>query len=64
MLALADQSACGTALDAADGAWSAPLLEAGILLTSIAAVIPNFFFNCGKADEAGAIDAANAAEAH
>jgi len=41
-----------------------PLLESGILLTSITAVILNFFFNGGKADEAGAIEASKAAEAH
>ncbi len=41
-----------------------PLLESGILLTSITAVLLNFFFNGGKADEAGAIEAAKAAEAH
>ena len=41
-----------------------PLLESGILLTSITAVVLNFFFNGGSADEAGAIEAAKAAEAH
>ena len=41
-----------------------PLLESGILLTSIAAVALNLYFNGGKADEAGAIEAAKAAEAH
>ncbi|WP_398312798.1 nucleobase:cation symporter-2 family protein [Zoogloea sp.] len=41
-----------------------PLLESGILLTSIAAVALNVYFNGGKADEAGAIEAAKAAEAH
>jgi len=41
-----------------------PLLESGILLTSIAAVLLNFFFNGGKGDEAGAVEAARAAEAH
>jgi uracil-xanthine permease len=41
-----------------------PLLESGILLTSITAVLLNFFFNGGKADTAGAIEAAKAAEAH
>ena len=41
-----------------------PLLESGILLTSITAVVLNFFFNGGKADEAGVIEAAKAAEAH
>jgi NCS2 family nucleobase:cation symporter-2 len=41
-----------------------PLLESGILLTSIVAVLLNFYFNGGQADEAGAIEAAKAAEAH
>ncbi len=41
-----------------------PLLESGILLTSITAVILNFFFNGSKADEAGAIEAARAAQVH
>ena len=41
-----------------------PLLESGILLTSVSAVVLNFFFNGGKADQAGAIEAAKAAEAH
>ncbi len=41
-----------------------PLLESGILLTAVAAVVLNIFFNGAKADEAGAIEAAKAAEAH
>ena len=41
-----------------------PLLESGILLTAVSAVLLNFYFNGGKADEAGAIQAAKAAEAH
>ena len=41
-----------------------PLLESGILLTSLSAVALNFFFNGGKADEASAMEAAKAAEAH
>ncbi len=41
-----------------------PLLESGILLTAIAAVLLNLYFNGGKADEAGAIAAAKAVEAH
>jgi NCS2 family nucleobase:cation symporter-2 len=41
-----------------------PLLESGILLTAVAAVLLNFYFNGGKADEASAIEAAKAAEAH
>ncbi|MEO8125345.1 MAG: solute carrier family 23 protein, partial [Burkholderiales bacterium] len=41
-----------------------PLLESGILLTSIAAVALNLFFNGVKGDTAGSIEAAKAAEAH
>jgi NCS2 family nucleobase:cation symporter-2 len=41
-----------------------PLLESGILLTSLTAVALNFFFNGGQSDTAGAIEAAKAAEAH
>jgi uric acid transporter len=41
-----------------------PLLESGILLTAIAAVLLNLYFNGGKADEAAAIRAAKTAEAH
>ncbi|MGH8803708.1 MAG: nucleobase:cation symporter-2 family protein [Polaromonas sp.] len=41
-----------------------PLLESGILLTAVSAVLLNFYFNGGKADEAGAIEAAKTAEAH
>lgn len=41
-----------------------PLLESGILLTAVAAVALNLFFNGAKADTAGAIEAAKAAEAH
>ena len=41
-----------------------PLLESGILLTAVAAVALNVYFNGGQADEAGAIEAAKAAEAH
>lgn len=41
-----------------------PLLESGILLTSVAAVVLNLFFNGAKGDTAGAIEAAKAAEAH
>jgi NCS2 family nucleobase:cation symporter-2 len=41
-----------------------PLLESGILLTAIAAVLLNLYFNGGKADEGAAIAAAKAAEAH
>jgi uric acid transporter len=41
-----------------------PLLESGILLTSIAAVALNLFFNGAKGDEAASIEAAKSAEAH
>jgi NCS2 family nucleobase:cation symporter-2 len=41
-----------------------PLLESGILLTAVAAVVLNLFFNGAKADTAGAIEAAKTAEAH
>ena len=41
-----------------------PLLESGILLTALSAVLLNLYFNGGKADEAAAISAAKAAEAH
>lgn len=41
-----------------------PLLESGILLTSLTAVILNFYFNGSRGDHAGAIAAAKAAEAH
>ena len=41
-----------------------PLLESGILLTALSAVLLNLYFNGGKADEAAAIAAAKSAEAH
>ena len=41
-----------------------PLLESGILLTAVAAVLLNLFFNGAKADDAAAIAAAKTAEAH
>ena len=41
-----------------------PLLESGILLTAVSAVLLNFYFNGGKVDEAGVIAAAKTAEAH
>ncbi len=41
-----------------------PLLESGILLTAVAAVLLNLFFNGAKADTAASIEAAKAAEAH
>ena len=42
----------------------APLLESGILLTAIAAVVLNLYFNGGKGDAAAAVNAAKMAEAH
>jgi uric acid transporter len=41
-----------------------PLLESGILLTAIAAVLLNLYFNGSKADIAATMAAAKAAEAH
>jgi NCS2 family nucleobase:cation symporter-2 len=41
-----------------------PLLESGILLTAVAAVALNLFFNGSRGDTAGAVEAAKAAEAH
>ena len=41
-----------------------PLLESGILLTAISAVVLNLYFNGGRDDTAGAIEAAKTAEAH
>jgi NCS2 family nucleobase:cation symporter-2 len=41
-----------------------PLLESGILLTAMAAVLLNLYFNGGKADESAAIAAAKTADAH
>ena len=41
-----------------------PLLESGILLTALSAVLLNLYFNGGKADQASTIAAAKAAEAH
>ncbi len=41
-----------------------PLLESGILLTALSAVVLNLFFNGGRGDEGAAIEAAKAAEAH
>jgi uracil-xanthine permease len=41
-----------------------PLLESGILLTAVAAVALNLFFNGAQGDTAEAIEAAKAAEAH
>jgi xanthine/uracil permease len=40
------------------------LVESGILLATISAVILNFFFNGATLDEAEAKEAAMAAEAH
>jgi uric acid transporter len=41
-----------------------PLLESGILLTAVAAVVLNLFFNGTRGDTAGAVEAAKTAEAH
>lgn len=41
-----------------------PLLESGILLTAVAAVLLNLFFNGARGDTSGAIEAAKTAEAH
>ncbi len=41
-----------------------PLLESGILLTAVVAVLLNGYFNGSRADQAGAIEAAKSAEAH
>jgi NCS2 family nucleobase:cation symporter-2 len=41
-----------------------PLLESGILLTAIAAVALNLFFNGSRGDAVGAVEAAKTAEAH
>jgi len=41
-----------------------PLLESGILLTAVTAVVLNIFFNGAKGDTADAIAAAKTAEAH
>ena len=41
-----------------------PLIESGILLTSIAAVILNLYFNGAKGDTQEAINAAKQADAH
>jgi NCS2 family nucleobase:cation symporter-2 len=41
-----------------------PLLESGILLTAVAAVALNLFFNGTRGDALGAIEAAKTAEAH
>ena len=41
-----------------------PLLESGILLTALAAVLLNLFFNGAKGDAMEAIEAAKVAEAH
>ncbi len=40
-----------------------PLIESGILLASVSAVVLNMFFNGASADEAGAKEAALASEA-
>jgi NCS2 family nucleobase:cation symporter-2 len=41
-----------------------PLLESGILLTAVAAVALNLFFNGTRGDKVGAIEAAKTAQAH
>ncbi len=41
-----------------------PLLESGILLTSVAAVLLNWFFNGSREDHGATVEAAKAAEAH
>jgi NCS2 family nucleobase:cation symporter-2 len=41
-----------------------PLIESGILLSSVAAVALNLFFNGAREDQAAAIRAARQAEAH
>ena len=41
-----------------------PLLESGILLTAVAAVVLNLFFNGAKGDTADAVAAAKTAQAH
>jgi NCS2 family nucleobase:cation symporter-2 len=41
-----------------------PLIESGILLASISAVLLNLFFNGGKGDAAAAVEAAKQADAH
>ncbi|MFM1817724.1 MAG: Uric acid transporter UacT [Pseudomonadota bacterium] len=41
-----------------------PLIESGILLASLSAVLLNLFFNGAKGDSKGAIEAAKQAEAH
>ncbi len=41
-----------------------PLLESGILLTAVAAVALNLYFNGTHGDERGAVEAAKVAEAH
>jgi NCS2 family nucleobase:cation symporter-2 len=41
-----------------------PLLESGILLTAVAAVVLNLFFNGSRGDSRSAVEAAKVAEAH
>ncbi len=41
-----------------------PLLESGILLTAVVAVLLNVYFNGSRGDQAGAVEAAKSAEAH
>jgi NCS2 family nucleobase:cation symporter-2 len=41
-----------------------PLLESGILLTAVAAVLLNLYFNGAKGGASEAVDAAKLAQAH
>jgi len=41
-----------------------PLIESGILLSSLAAVVLNLFFNGASGDASAAIEAAKQADAH
>ena len=41
-----------------------PLLESGILLTAVAAVALNIFFNGARSDTAAVIEAAKTVDAH
>ena len=41
-----------------------PLIESGILLASLSAVLLNLFFNGARGDARGAVEAAKAAQAH
>ncbi len=41
-----------------------PLIESGILLASLSAVVLNLFFNGGRGDAREAVEAAKTADAH